>query len=110
MSFVFSEKDKQFIFLRFQGQRIAVQGYFAARDADNKFIEGEGFVFDDGLCRFLHFLARQTRAPYLCFYARHQFAHREWFGEIVICTRSEEHTSELQSQSNLVCRLLLEKK
>src|SRR2546430_8114051 len=26
------------------------------------------------------------------------------------CHRSEEHTSELQSQSNLVCRLLLEKK
>src|SRR2546427_5623726 len=25
-------------------------------------------------------------------------------------SRSEEHTSELQSQSNLVCRLLLEKK
>src|SRR5256886_5075341 len=34
--------------------------------------------------------------------------------ELVLCTfriaRSEEHTSELQSQSNLVCRLLLEKK
>src|SRR2546430_14962991 len=28
----------------------------------------------------------------------------------VLITRSEEHTSELQSQSNLVCRLLLEKK
>src|SRR2546430_15141214 len=27
-----------------------------------------------------------------------------------ISRRSEEHTSELQSQSNLVCRLLLEKK
>src|SRR2546427_5256654 len=27
-----------------------------------------------------------------------------------ITARSEEHTSELQSQSNLVCRLLLEKK
>src|SRR5256886_11586854 len=27
-----------------------------------------------------------------------------------LCIRSEEHTSELQSQSNLVCRLLLEKK
>src|SRR5689334_23990041 len=26
------------------------------------------------------------------------------------CTRSEEHTSELQSQFHLVCRLLLEKK
>src|SRR2546427_181689 len=30
----------------------------------------------------------------------------QWTG----ATRSEEHTSELQSQSNLVCRLLLEKK
>src|SRR2546430_9174911 len=29
---------------------------------------------------------------------------------LVLDTRSEEHTSELQSQSNLVCRLLLEKK
>src|SRR2546430_3231228 len=29
---------------------------------------------------------------------------------IVASGRSEEHTSELQSQSNLVCRLLLEKK
>src|SRR2546430_10902260 len=28
----------------------------------------------------------------------------------IVCSRSEEHTSELQSQSNLVCRLLLEKK
>src|SRR5688572_31622893 len=33
---------------------------------------------------------------------RHQRAERQ--------ARSEEHTSELQSQSNLVCRLLLEKK
>src|SRR2546430_3004049 len=31
----------------------------------------------------------------------------QWTAEFV---RSEEHTSELQSQSNLVCRLLLEKK
>src|SRR2546427_9622900 len=29
---------------------------------------------------------------------------------IYVSDRSEEHTSELQSQSNLVCRLLLEKK
>src|SRR5688572_11393421 len=29
---------------------------------------------------------------------------------LVTASRSEEHTSELQSQSNLVCRLLLEKK
>src|SRR5205085_10338519 len=30
--------------------------------------------------------------------------------EAALHVRSEEHTSELQSQSNLVCRLLLEKK
>src|SRR2546430_9510843 len=29
---------------------------------------------------------------------------------VMSLNRSEEHTSELQSQSNLVCRLLLEKK
>src|SRR2546430_9501586 len=32
-----------------------------------------------------------------------------WTRQACRC-RSEEHTSELQSQSNLVCRLLLEKK
>src|SRR2546430_4801540 len=36
---------------------------------------------------------------------RECFVHPDRFGG-----RSEEHTSELQSQSNLVCRLLLEKK
>src|SRR5690606_27851741 len=30
--------------------------------------------------------------------------------EVVVDARSEEHTSELQSRENLVCRLLLEKK
>src|SRR2546430_8307016 len=34
---------------------------------------------------------------------KHMFASTQF-------SRSEEHTSELQSQSNLVCRLLLEKK
>src|SRR2546430_11716200 len=33
----------------------------------------------------------------------------EWLADGCI-GRSEEHTSELQSQSNIVCRLLLEKK
>src|SRR5688572_32743142 len=43
-------------------------------------------------------------------------ARRPQFGPGALCQlaqpllRSEEHTSELQSQSNLVCRLLLEKK
>src|SRR2546430_13023081 len=33
-----------------------------------------------------------------------------WMNVYSCSFRSEEHTSELQSQSNLVCRLLLEKK
>src|SRR2546430_7734405 len=42
-----------------------------------------------------------------------QLAARDYWREVEIGdagARSEEHTSELQSQSNLVCRLLLEKK
>src|SRR3989454_8863077 len=35
------------------------------------------------------------------------FRYRDWNDNL---TRSEEHTSELQSPCNLVCRLLLEKK
>src|SRR2546430_16540959 len=42
----------------------------------------------------------------LCFAT--QFA--ALFAAQAVKFRSEEHTSELQSQSNLVCRLLLEKK
>src|SRR5688572_31014437 len=38
-------------------------------------------------------------------HSRRRLEHRRWCR-----SRSEEHTSELQSQSNLVCRLLLEKK
>src|SRR3712207_7493779 len=42
------------------------------------------------------------------------FARRDWadqdFADIVHDSRSEEHTSELQSRQYLVCRLLLEKK
>src|SRR2546427_4848099 len=40
----------------------------------------------------------------------HAVLHGLWHGQPAARDRSEEHTSELQSQSNLVCRLLLEKK
>src|SRR5688572_31643203 len=50
--------------------------------------------------------------------SRYRATSTEVFGPFSSCSitltmvgwRSEEHTSELQSQSNLVCRLLLEKK
>src|SRR5260221_1572446 len=38
------------------------------------------------------------------------FQRQEELGATGIALRSEEHTSELQSHSDLVCRLLLEKK
>src|SRR2546427_9489841 len=41
-------------------------------------------------------------------FADHDLLYGDW--EPIPIKRSEEHTSELQSQSNLVCRLLLEKK
>src|SRR2546430_11667793 len=41
---------------------------------------------------------------------RHQDGSWRWMEGTGCNLRSEEHTSELQSQSNLVCRLLLEKK
>src|SRR2546427_1877635 len=47
--------------------------------------------------------AAQETAP-----GHRSFHNEEWPKDIN--ARSEEHTSELQSQSNLVCRLLLEKK
>src|SRR5438552_14956124 len=42
--------------------------------------------------------------------ARYQNAVRSGVGPPYQATRSEEHTSELQSPDHLVCRLLLEKK
>src|SRR2546430_4233137 len=45
------------------------------------------------------------------FLIRHLQEHSQAvFNMPAFYSRSEEHTSELQSQSNLVCRLLLEKK
>src|SRR2546428_4010164 len=41
---------------------------------------------------------------------RTQEALRPWRTYAALFLRSEEHTSELQSRSDLVCRLLLEKK
>src|SRR5688572_31339610 len=77
-----------------------------ASEGDGESVHGEGPPFID---LFLGF-------------ARHQYGEAAafgfepgpgWWWIILRCdrtrqTRSEEHTSELQSQSNLVCRLLLE--
>src|SRR2546430_7447225 len=47
------------------------------------------------------------RSAYLLPDTPERYEDFQWLAQEI---RSEEHTSELQSQSNLVCRLLLEKK
>src|SRR2546430_13614591 len=74
------------------------------------------FFFNDTATTEIYTLSLHDALPILCHTESETFMAR-W---CVICpfrssgkrarARSEEHTSELQSQSNLVCRLLLEKK
>src|SRR2546430_13105619 len=72
------------------------------------------FFFNDTATTEIYTLSLHDALPISCnffavrpgltvTYARNEATLRE-------LERSEEHTSELQSQSNLVCRLLLEKK
>src|SRR5579883_3620130 len=78
------------------------------------------FLFIFSFCFFLFFFfflmirrpPRSTLFPYTTlFRSRHRTAKRP-HQRPPCCSlpRSEEHTSELQSRENLVCRLLLEKK
>src|SRR5438105_12809812 len=53
--------------------------------------------------------AHRVRAKHRIRAARPQALPLAWSGWMVVI-RSEEHTSELQSRVDLVCRLLLEKK
>src|SRR2546430_3064295 len=82
------------------GQRIKLRdrlNFIAEElDSDAFFVCGTGIHFDD--------VAAHSKSA-----ARkiHIVAFVQHFDQTA---RSEEHTSELQSQSNLVCRLLLEKK
>src|SRR5256885_9571238 len=54
--------------------------------------------------------ARQGRAGFLCVGDGFQHCFAAFDHDLELDVRSEEHTSELQSPCNLVCRLLLEKK
>src|SRR5256885_11493626 len=63
------------------------------------------------------FIYRLRPRPVECWRCRDKPAHGAYYGVLKFARpltpgfgRSEEHTSELQSPCNLVCRLLLEKK
>src|SRR2546427_8553955 len=73
----------------------------------------EGFERDPPLRERPPRQLRQRQRPTgLRYKAQPALAGKDWrhVGVAAGPERSEEHTSELQSQSNLVCRLLLEKK
>src|SRR2546426_1239465 len=65
-------------------------------------------IFPPPVVRFVQSIGRG--ADRIAVFAVTNTASRKpiWMGDVQI--RSEEHTSELQSPCNLVCRLLLEKK
>src|SRR2546430_10294622 len=70
------------------------------------------FFFNDTATTEIYTLSLHDALP-ICVLGRAERTGRLCSPVVVLAprrTRSEEHTSELQSQSNLVCRLLLEKK
>src|SRR2546430_902396 len=81
---------------------------------DNKTINVDQKVPVNGTCctRPLDgaFTASNPPLPELGSVRNDESIGRSHYDGINFTFRSEEHTSELQSQSNLVCRLLLEKK
>src|SRR3989449_8330455 len=88
---------------------LAVERTFLAWIRTALALMGLGFV----LARFGIFLREfSLNQPNL---PSQSFGLSLWFGTVLIflgvlvCLRSEEHTSELQSRLHLVCRLLLEK-
>src|SRR2546430_12120915 len=70
----------------------------ASSASESSSVEG----WPDGVFFFTGSLWRSNRISWIC------FGEPRLKGWPATSYRSEEHTSELQSQSNLVCRLLLE--
>src|SRR2546430_9650200 len=69
------------------------------------------FFFNDTATTEIYTLSLHDALPIFGVRVRLECAHDLHALLLGRCeVRSEEHTSELQSQSNLVCRLLLEKK
>src|SRR2546430_9437 len=85
------------------------QGYASTVEAETNYSSG-----DDYLVEFLgysfSFNAEDFEQRVTAAAVKLGLLSRNELDEDETADRSEEHTSELQSQSNLVCRLLLEKK
>src|SRR5438093_11415635 len=78
------------------------------------------FFFNDTATTEIYTLSLHDALPICSGHGAADLAHRfQWVAPLMLSphnpdtlytARSEEHTSELQSLTNLVCRLLLEKK
>src|SRR5690606_28779212 len=84
-----------------------------------RYERGEKKLGYAGLCKQLTEWRNGTETPWLADAPTHPLqqalkdlerAYSNFFAKRADFPRSEEHTSELQSRENLVCRLLLEKK
>src|SRR5688572_31519098 len=72
---------------------------------------GNNFALTHGISSIILSLPRwHSRAFLRCRLTAYRLAAERVRDTWTKNARSEEHTSELQSQSNLICRLLLEKK
>src|SRR2546427_8690544 len=84
-------------------ERVTVPSSFLKRDVPMLRVRTVSRAIGEKLCRWLGVSEDGSRSKTKTFeFPRVVTSSREM--------RSEEYTSELQSQSNLVCRLLLEKK
>src|SRR5256885_8015329 len=69
------------------------------------------FFFNDTATTEIYTLSLHDALPiFISMFTGHKGEIRLPNGTTIAMVRSEEHTSELQSPCNLVCRLLLEKK
>src|SRR5690242_21494116 len=70
------------------------------------------FFFNDSATTEIYTLSLHDALPIWTAVTPHYWPHYSATAACArtLCSRSEEHTSELQSHVNLVCRLLLEKK
>src|SRR5713101_10102660 len=68
------------------------------------------FFFNDTATTEIYTLSLHDALPICCQSVAGARGASLWTALIAAWIRSEEHTSELQSHVNLVCRLLLEKK
>src|SRR2546421_2758019 len=86
----------------------------------NKLLKISVFFFNDTATTEIYTLSLHDALPISTLSSKILASHKDHFAKLCVDAilrlkggtdlRSEEHTSELQSRSDLVCRLLLEKK